>query len=58
MTDFFTLDPRGVAEHSFYDSDRFYVDPAALPPDQAAATQANMATMRTLAGDPYMHDPT
>lgn len=57
LTDFFTLDPRGVAEHVFHDSERYYVDLATLPPQQAAAMQANMATMRVLAGDPYMHDP-
>jgi pimeloyl-ACP methyl ester carboxylesterase len=57
MTDFFGLDPRGVAKHAFHDSERFYVDPATVPPEQAAVMQANMATMRALAGDPYMHDP-
>ncbi|MFJ2632843.1 alpha/beta fold hydrolase [Streptomyces sp. NPDC087422] len=57
MTDFFALDARGVAEHSFHDPDRFFVDPAALPAGQLAARQANMATMRIIAGDPYMHTP-
>lgn len=57
MTDFFTLDARGVAEHSFHDPDRFYVDPAVLPVEQLAARRANMATMRVIAGDPYMHNP-
>jgi pimeloyl-ACP methyl ester carboxylesterase len=57
MTNFFALDARGVAEHSFHDSKRFYVDPATIPPEQAATMQSNMATMRIVAGDPYMHDP-
>jgi pimeloyl-ACP methyl ester carboxylesterase len=57
MTDFFALDARGVAEHSFHDSERFYVDPATIPPEQAATMQATIATMRAVAGDPYMHDP-
>lgn len=57
ITDFFALDARGVAEHSWHDPDRFYRDPAGLPPDRRAAVQANLATMRTLAGEPYMHDP-
>jgi pimeloyl-ACP methyl ester carboxylesterase len=57
IRDFFALDARGVAEYSFYDADRFYVDPAAVPPEQAAQRAANMATMRVFAGDPYMHDP-
>jgi len=57
IRDFFALDARGVAEYSYYDADRFYVDPASVPPAQAAARQANMATMRALVSDPYMHDP-
>ena len=58
IRDFFALDPRGVAEYSFHDADRFYVDPATVPEEQAARQRANMATMRIVAGDPYMHDPT
>jgi pimeloyl-ACP methyl ester carboxylesterase len=57
IRDFFALDARGVAEYSFYDAGRFYVDPATVPPEQAAQRAANMATMRVFAGDPYMHDP-
>lgn len=55
ITDFFSLDARGVAEHAWYDSDRFYVDPATVPPEQAARQRANMATMAVLARD--MCDP-
>jgi len=57
IRDFFALDARGVAEFSFHDAERFYVDPATVPPEQAAQRAANMATMRVYAGDPYMHDP-
>jgi pimeloyl-ACP methyl ester carboxylesterase len=57
MADFFALDARGVAEHVFHDSARFYVDPATLTTEQAAIAQSNLATMKVLAGDPYMHDP-
>jgi pimeloyl-ACP methyl ester carboxylesterase len=57
VRDFFALDARGVAEYSYHDPDRFYVDPATVPPQQAAQRAANMATMRVFAGDPYMHDP-
>ncbi|MFF3907314.1 alpha/beta fold hydrolase [Streptomyces sp. NPDC001848] len=57
ITDFFALDARGVAEHSWHDPDRHHVDPAGIPSDQLAVRQANMATLRTLAGEPYMHDP-
>jgi pimeloyl-ACP methyl ester carboxylesterase len=57
IRDFFTLDARGVAEYAWHDSERYYVDPATMPADLAARQQGNMATMRVLAGDPYMHDP-
>ncbi len=57
ITDFFALDARGAAEHSWHDPDRYHLDPAALPGAELARRQANMATMRTIAGDPYMHDP-
>jgi pimeloyl-ACP methyl ester carboxylesterase len=57
IRDFFALDARGVADYSFHDGDRFYVDPSTLPADQLALRQANMSTMRLLAGEPYMHDP-
>ncbi len=57
MLDFFALDARGVAEYSFHDPDRFYVDPATIPAEQLARRAAGMATLRVLAGDPYMHDP-
>ncbi|MER7564011.1 alpha/beta hydrolase [Streptomyces sp. NPDC097941] len=58
ITDFFALDARGVAEHSWHDPDRYYLDPAGIPDEELARRGANMATMRLLAGDPYMHDPT
>lgn len=57
MVDFFALDARGVAEHSFHDSERFYVDPATLTDEERAARAGNMAALRALAGEPYMHDP-
>lgn len=55
IRDFFALDARGVAKYAWHDADRFYVDPATVPPEQAARTKANMATMRVIAGD--MNDP-
>lgn len=57
MTDFFALDPRGIAEHSYHEPARFYVDPSTLPPGRLGLMQGNMATMKVLAGKPYMHDP-
>ena len=58
IRDFFALDARGIAEYSFHDADRFYVDPVTVPAEQAARQRANMATMRVVAGEPYMHDST
>ena len=55
IRDFFALDARGVAEYAWHDSDRFYIDPATVPAEQAARTKANMATMRVIAGE--MYDP-
>ncbi|MYV97082.1 alpha/beta fold hydrolase [Streptomyces sp. SID3343] len=58
IRDFFALDARGVAEYSYFDPDRFRVDPSTVPPAQLAARAANIAALRAIAGDPYMHDPT
>src|ERR1700694_313545 len=55
IRDFFALDARGVAKYAWHDSDRFFIDPATVPAEQAARTKANMATMRVIAGD--MYDP-
>ncbi|OLV15462.1 hydrolase [Deinococcus marmoris] len=57
IRDFFTLDACGIAEYTWHDSARFYTDPAHVTAEQHARQQANMTTMRVLAGDPYMHDP-
>ncbi|MFC4078456.1 alpha/beta fold hydrolase [Amycolatopsis samaneae] len=57
IRDFFALDAHGVAEYAWHDSQRFYVDPASLTPEQLAGRQADMATLRAIAGDPSMHDP-
>lgn len=58
IADVFALDARGLAEHSWHDPDRWFVDPATLPAAELARRQGNMTTMRELAGEPYMHDPT
>jgi pimeloyl-ACP methyl ester carboxylesterase len=57
MPDFFGLTPRGIAEHSYHDPDRFFVDPTTLSAEAVAQQRANMATLCLLAADPYMHDP-
>lgn len=58
MRNFFALTPREVAEYSFHDGAKFYIDPETVPAEQLAARRANMQTMAAIAGDPYMHDPT
>ncbi|MFF0969179.1 alpha/beta fold hydrolase [Streptomyces sp. NPDC003703] len=57
VTDVLALDPRGLAEHSWHDPTPFLAALADAPPGEAARRQADLATMRVLAGDPYMHDP-
>lgn len=57
IRDVLTLDARGLAEHAWHDAERYHVDPAGLPSAELARRQGNTATMRALAGDPYMHDP-
>ena len=54
IADYFALDPRGLAERSFHDPQRFFREPT---PDEAAMRAANSATMKIIAGDPYMHNP-
>ncbi len=55
MVDFFSLNPRAIAEHSFHEPDKFFRDPSTLPPEQVAAQRANIATLRLLSSD--MQDP-
>ena len=57
IADVFGLDPRRMAELAFHDAEKFFFDPAQLPPEQQLKQRANLATLRVLAGVPYMHDP-
>jgi pimeloyl-ACP methyl ester carboxylesterase len=57
VRDVFALGPGEISAYSFHDPARFGVNPATLTEDQITAQKANMVTMRTLCGDPYMHDP-
>jgi pimeloyl-ACP methyl ester carboxylesterase len=50
--DFFSLTPRSIAEHAYHEPDKFYVDPASLPPERVAAQRANIATLKLVAGEP------
>ncbi len=54
--DFFALTPRGIAEHSYHDPDRYFADPATLPPERLALIRANIATLKVVAGS-SMADP-
>ena len=56
IVDFFALTPRGVAEHSYHEPDRFFVDPATLPPERMALIRGNIATLKIVAGT-LMFDP-
>lgn len=55
--DFIAPKLNAATEYTFHDADRFFVDPATVPPERAATQRANMATIRAVAGDPYTHDP-
>ncbi|MCL2733459.1 MAG: alpha/beta hydrolase [Actinomycetia bacterium] len=57
VADFFGMDPRTAAAHSWHDPDRFFVDPAALPAAQRAVRAGNQAATQVLTGDPAMADP-
>lgn len=57
VVDFASLSPREQAEHSWHDADRFFVDPATLPPARVAAQRANMRTMAVLTAEHGMSDP-
>jgi pimeloyl-ACP methyl ester carboxylesterase len=55
IIDFFSLTPREVAEHTWHDPDRFFVDPSTFSPERAEMQKQNMATMALVARD--MNDP-
>ncbi|MEU9121126.1 alpha/beta hydrolase [Streptomyces sp. NPDC048506] len=57
IRDISALDARGIAEYAWHDAQRFSPAPADVPADELARRQANMATLRVLAGTPSMYDP-
>lgn len=57
VVDFFGLTPRQIAEYSWHDPERGYVDPAVLPPERVAAQRANIQTMGVYTAEHGMHDP-
>jgi pimeloyl-ACP methyl ester carboxylesterase/mannose-6-phosphate isomerase-like protein (cupin superfamily) len=60
VPDFFSLSLDQVAELSYFNPEAFRIDPAALPPERAAAIAANRATLLEYAGtamaDPGLRD--
>jgi pimeloyl-ACP methyl ester carboxylesterase len=50
VPDFFSLTLDQVAELSYFDPEQFRIDPAALPPERAAAMAANRAALQAYAG--------
>lgn len=60
VPDFFSLTLDQVAELSYYDPDAFRINPAALPPERAAAMTANRGALLEYAGtamaDPGLRD--
>lgn len=56
ITDFFSLDARGLAEAAWHDPERGFQDPAGFTDEQRAVQQSNGRTMAAIAGT--MSDPT
>jgi pimeloyl-ACP methyl ester carboxylesterase len=56
IADFFSLDPRQLAEVAWHDPDRGFVDPSSFTDEQRAVQQANGKTMAAIAGR-SMSDP-
>jgi pimeloyl-ACP methyl ester carboxylesterase len=57
VVNFFGLTPRQIAEHSWHDPERGFIDPSTLPPERIAAQRANMQTMGVYTAEHGMHDP-
>ena len=57
VVDFFGLTPRQIAEHSWHNPERGYIDPSTIPPERLAAQRANMQTMGVYTAAHGMHDP-
>jgi pimeloyl-ACP methyl ester carboxylesterase len=54
--DFFSLSLPEVADYSYYEPDRFRIDPATMPPEALAALPGNRAALATYGGA-TMTDP-
>ena len=58
VADFFSLTLDQVAEYSYYDPEKFRIDPAKMPPAQLAAMPGNRAALAVYGGGASMVDPT
>ncbi|MDP9026111.1 MAG: alpha/beta hydrolase [Actinomycetota bacterium] len=57
VVNFFGLTLRQIAEHSWHNPERGFIDPSTLPPERIAAQRANMQTMGVYTARHGMHDP-
>jgi pimeloyl-ACP methyl ester carboxylesterase len=56
VVDFFSLTPAEIAQHRYYDPERYGIDPSTLPPEARQAMADNRATL-ALYGGRAMTDP-
>ena len=56
VVDFFSLTPAEIAQHSYYDPERYGIDPSTLPPEAQQAMAGNRATLAVYSGQ-AMTDP-
>lgn len=57
IVDVFTLTPRGLADLSYHDPDRYALDPATLSPEQRESIAGNFRSLATYCGERNMRDP-
>jgi pimeloyl-ACP methyl ester carboxylesterase len=58
VVDFFGLSFPELAQRSYYQPDKFLIDPSAMPPQQQAVMAGNRAALAAYAGDTSMMDRT
>ena len=58
VVDFFALTFPEIAQRSYYEPDKFLIDPSAMTPQQQAVLAGNRAALSAYADDSSMMDPT
>jgi pimeloyl-ACP methyl ester carboxylesterase len=58
VVDFFTLTFPEIAQRSYYEPDKFRIDPSTMTPQQQAGLAGNRAALSVYAGDTSTMDPT